>query len=273
MMKPFPKGFEIRKFDKYRGTGNPKDHIREFWVHCMEFAYDDTYLMWLFPRSFSGHAMEWFSRLPIGIKTFQEIIDAFIKIYACNIAMDVSLEELSALKQGKNESFTLFLQRWRSKANQSKWTMPEEQQVCTIISNLDGLLEFHLKVQGITTYDQLISKALNIERALMTQPARSTSYPEQQNNYPPTNYNDKPRTWARNKNVTNDGAIDTKVVISAPRQNTPAPQIQIQHQNNHQATQEPSNNQIINNLNDQRGPPQQNKKLPQTKIHCFGGTT
>lgn len=45
----------------------------------MEVAYDDTYLMWLFPRSLVGHAMEWFSRLPIGIKTFHEIIDTFIK--------------------------------------------------------------------------------------------------------------------------------------------------------------------------------------------------
>lgn len=29
-MKLFPKGFEIPKFDKYQGTGNPEDHIKEF---------------------------------------------------------------------------------------------------------------------------------------------------------------------------------------------------------------------------------------------------
>ena len=111
-MKPFPKGFEIPKFDKYRGMGNPEDHIKEFQVHCMEVAYDNTYLMWLFPRSLAGDAIEWFSRLPSGIRTFKEIRDAFIRNYACNITMDVSLKELYALKQGKNESFASFLQRW-----------------------------------------------------------------------------------------------------------------------------------------------------------------
>ena len=109
-MKPFPKGFEIPKFDKYHGMGNPEDHIREFQVHCMEVAYDDTYLMWLFPRSLAGQAMEGFFCLPPGIKKFQEIVDAFIKNYTFNIGMDVNLEELSTLKQGKNESFASFLQ-------------------------------------------------------------------------------------------------------------------------------------------------------------------
>lgn len=76
----------------------------------MEVTYDNTYLMWLFPRSLASHTMEWFSHLPPSIKKFQEIVDAFIKNYTFNISMDVSLEELSALKQGNNESFASFLQ-------------------------------------------------------------------------------------------------------------------------------------------------------------------
>lgn len=111
-MAPFPKWFEIPKFDKYCGIGNPKNHIRKFQVHCMEVAYDDTYLMWLFPRSLDSLTMEWFSHLPPSIKNFQEIVDTFIKNYAFNIGMDVSLEELFALKQAKEESFTSFLQGW-----------------------------------------------------------------------------------------------------------------------------------------------------------------
>jgi hypothetical protein len=44
-----------------------------------------------------------------------------------------------------------------------------EEQVETIIANLEGELSFQLKMQCITTYDQLIPKALNIERALLAQ--------------------------------------------------------------------------------------------------------
>ena len=186
-MVSFSKGFEIPKFNKYRDMGNPEDHIREFQVHCMEVAHDETYLMRLFPRSLAGNAIDWFSRLS-GIKKFQEIVDAFIHNYSFNTPMEVSLQELSSLKQGKNESFGAFLQRWRSKANQSKWSMPEEQQVGTIIANLDGPLAFHLKMQNITTYDQLIPRALNIEQALATQ-GETSSYQEGRSS---SNYHDKP---------------------------------------------------------------------------------
>jgi len=56
--------------------------------------------------------MEWFSRLPTGIKTFKEIMEAFHKNYNFNMGTDVSLEELSTLKQRKGDLFAFFLQRW-----------------------------------------------------------------------------------------------------------------------------------------------------------------
>lgn len=43
----------------------------------MEFVHDETHLMWLFPRSLSGQSMEWFSRLPSRIKSFEELLNRF----------------------------------------------------------------------------------------------------------------------------------------------------------------------------------------------------
>lgn len=50
-MIPFPSNFEVPKFDKYQGKGDPRDHIREFSATCLEVAHNDSYLMQLFPRS------------------------------------------------------------------------------------------------------------------------------------------------------------------------------------------------------------------------------
>lgn len=71
-MIPFPKNGEISKFDKYKWRGDPIEHLREFFVACMDVSYNDTYLMRLFLRSLGGKAIEWFSHLPLGIKTFNE---------------------------------------------------------------------------------------------------------------------------------------------------------------------------------------------------------
>lgn len=97
-MVPFPPRFEIPKFDYYKGKGNHEDHIREFHVHYMEVAYENSYLMWLFPRSLVGLTIEWFARLPPRIKKFQDIIDLFIENFSFNLDMDVNLEELFGLK-------------------------------------------------------------------------------------------------------------------------------------------------------------------------------
>lgn len=112
-MITFPPRFEVPKFEKYRGWGNPVDHIKEFKVMCMEVAYNDSYLMCLFPCSLVGPTIDWFSHLPSRIQTFQEIIDWFIDQFCYNLDMDVSLKELYIVKKNKGESVANFLQRWR----------------------------------------------------------------------------------------------------------------------------------------------------------------
>ena len=84
-MPPFPRGVELPKYDKYFGTTDPQDHLREFGALSMEFMHNQTYLMHLFPRSLGGQAMEWFSHLPPGIKSFDDIANLFVQQYSHNI--------------------------------------------------------------------------------------------------------------------------------------------------------------------------------------------
>lgn len=60
-MPPFPQGFETPKFKNYQGNRDPHDHVREFHLACLEVAYEDTYLMQLFPQSLGGTTTSWFS--------------------------------------------------------------------------------------------------------------------------------------------------------------------------------------------------------------------
>lgn len=78
-MIPFPKHFEIRKVDKFRGKGDPVTHIKEFYMHCQDVAYTDTFLLHLFPKSLARPALEWFYRISFGtIKNFAELSEAFV---------------------------------------------------------------------------------------------------------------------------------------------------------------------------------------------------
>lgn len=57
-MPLLPRNFETPKFDKYKGKGDLRDRVGELYFACLEVAYDETYLMHLFPQSLGRSAMQ-----------------------------------------------------------------------------------------------------------------------------------------------------------------------------------------------------------------------
>ena len=64
-MPLFPKDIEVPKCNKYNGNGNPHGHVRHFYAISMDFMYEGSYLMQLFPRILRGQSMEWFTKLTL----------------------------------------------------------------------------------------------------------------------------------------------------------------------------------------------------------------
>lgn len=91
------------------GKSNPQDHLREFCVMSIEFMHNTTYLMRLFPRSLGGKAMDWFSKLPPGIKMFQDLASNFVTHYSYNIEHKVTMLNLYNTKQRDGKAFLRFL--------------------------------------------------------------------------------------------------------------------------------------------------------------------
>lgn len=87
------------------------------------------------------------------------------------------------------------------------------KKIVIIIANLDTDLSFQLKMQHVSSYKELIPRGLNIERSLIAQEA-TQAYKDNQTS---SNSNEKPWFWDKKNNVTNDGVVDMKVVLSAPK--------------------------------------------------------
>lgn len=95
---PMPPHFVTPKFDKYKGKGDPKAHIREFFMACIEVANEESYLMRLFLQSLGGQAMEWFSKLSPCIKSWGDLAKAFIQHFSYNIESNISITTLCSTK-------------------------------------------------------------------------------------------------------------------------------------------------------------------------------
>lgn len=100
-------------------------------------------------------------------------------------------------------------------------------------------------MQCITSYDELFPRALNIKRSLISQ-ENTQVYKD---NRPSTSFNENPYYWAKNKNVTSDGVVDAKVVLTNLGQENTQPM------NTQQLYAQPPNNQpMINATNTQCAP-------------------
>lgn len=78
IMVPFPPNVIFPRYDKYMGKFDPQGHLREFCALSNKFVHDTTHLMRLFLRSLGGKDMEWFSKLSLSIKTFEELASKFV---------------------------------------------------------------------------------------------------------------------------------------------------------------------------------------------------
>ena len=69
-------------------------------MHCQEVAYNDVFLMRLFPKSLAGPALEWFFCIPQGsIKTFADLSEAFVAHYTHLVETELSVVDLVHTKQ------------------------------------------------------------------------------------------------------------------------------------------------------------------------------
>lgn len=63
-MTPFPKHFEIPKFDKFREKVDPIMDVKDFYMHCQEMTYNDIFLMCLFPKFWEILLLDGFFKYP-----------------------------------------------------------------------------------------------------------------------------------------------------------------------------------------------------------------
>ncbi|XP_077228515.1 uncharacterized protein LOC143861473 [Tasmannia lanceolata] len=84
----------------------------------------------VFPRTLTGTAKKWFLHLkPEEIRTLEGVANKFVQQFSMQEGIDVTKGDLKLLKQGPNETFTSFIQRWRRKVAQMTNNLPDEDLI------------------------------------------------------------------------------------------------------------------------------------------------
>ena len=110
---PFPAGWRPPKFHQFNGTGDAREHLAYFEAACGDTANNSSLLLRQFSGSLTGAAFHWYSRLPVGkITSWTDMKSAFKKHFVA-MKRDISIVELSQVKQRRDEAIDDYIIRFR----------------------------------------------------------------------------------------------------------------------------------------------------------------
>lgn len=151
-----PERFKMPDIEKFDGTGNPTSHVRLIINTLKPMGLSDELIAQLFQRTLKGGALDWFLTLDFTkYKTWQEIVNVFVNQFSYNIQIEYTSRDLDMTKQEPKESFTAFLIRWREKAAKVKSRPTEEEQVRTVVKNLQPHYFKYIYPQGVSDFKRL----------------------------------------------------------------------------------------------------------------------
>jgi hypothetical protein len=107
------KEFRVSDFVKYTGLECPYTHLWSYCNKMVEMIHNDKMLIYFFQDSLTGSALSWYMRLDnIKIKTWKDLVDAFLKQYKFNLEIALDRTILIAIEKENQESVRAYAQRW-----------------------------------------------------------------------------------------------------------------------------------------------------------------
>ncbi|CAH9125410.1 unnamed protein product [Cuscuta epithymum] len=161
-----PIGYQPPKFVQFDGKGNPRQHVAHFVETCNNAGTSGDHLVKQFVRSLKANAFDWYTDLePGSIDSWQDMEREFLNRFYSTRRV-VSLLELTTTRQWKDESVIAYIERWRDLALNCKERISTSSAIDMCIEGMHWELCYILKGVNPNTFDELASKARNMELSI-----------------------------------------------------------------------------------------------------------
>ncbi|XP_058726011.1 uncharacterized protein LOC131597324 [Vicia villosa] len=160
-----PPKFKVPDFEKYKGNTCPKTHVRAYYCKMHVYSEDKGLLMHFFQDSLTGASLEWYMRLErANIRSWRDLVDAFIKQYQYNVDMAPNRTQLQNLAQKANESFKEYAQKWRELADRVQPPMLEREMMDMFTNTLEG--QYYSACSASSSFAELVMIGEQIESGI-----------------------------------------------------------------------------------------------------------
>ncbi|PKI36783.1 hypothetical protein CRG98_042829 [Punica granatum] len=140
-----PSKIKIPNFKRYKGTSDPRHHLRHYQSKMMPYWDYEEFVVQTFQNSLIGSALDWFMTLKADdIPTWADLSHKFLDEYRFCAESPPTLLDLSMMEMKENQAFEACASEWRGKAAKHIPLITERQQVHLFHSTLRGAYYSHL---------------------------------------------------------------------------------------------------------------------------------
>jgi hypothetical protein len=158
------KEFRVSDFVKYTGLECPYTHLWSYCNKMVEMIHNDKMLIYFFQDSLTGSALSWYMRLDdIKIKTWKDLVDAFLKQYKFNLEIALDRTILIAIEKENQESVRAYAQRWREKATYAQPLLMDTEMVMLFANTFQSPYYEHLIGSSTQHFHEVVRIAERIE--------------------------------------------------------------------------------------------------------------
>jgi len=122
-------------------------------------------LIYFYQDSFTGSALSWYMRLNnIRIKTWKDLVYAFLKQYKFNLETAPDKTILMAIKKENQESVRAYAQRWRDKATHVQLPLMDTEMVMLFANTFQSSYYEHLMGSSAQHFHEVVRIAERIQQ-------------------------------------------------------------------------------------------------------------
>ena len=132
-----------------------------------EVIYDDRMLIYFFQDSLTESALSWYMRLDnIKIKTWKDLVDAFLKQYKFNLEIAPNRTILMVMEKENQQSVRTYTQRWWDKATYVQPPLIDTETVMLFANTFQSPYYEHLIGSSAQHFHKVVRIAKRIEQAM-----------------------------------------------------------------------------------------------------------
>lgn len=160
----FPYKFKIQKIDKFKGKGDPGEHLKQFKYSFYIINNDDVLMLRNFPIILMGQPLYLYNNLlQHMIYSFEKLADKFLDHFVINIHKRASIMNLGKLSQFDDESISNYICRWRAIVTDMPYTLPQDELVKFFSISYNKHISSIPRIQQHCTFEEDLSHANKIE--------------------------------------------------------------------------------------------------------------